>query len=210
MILGDAVVEATDIGDHVALRLSSGRMVLAGQVVLAVPVNAVDTVRFDPPLRPAQARLAREKHQGRAMKMLLRVQGVRPGVLVTGEAEGLRLMFAERVLSDGSTLIIGFGLYDEVTDTSFAAMQRAVTRFFPEATLLAHDWHDWIRDPWSFGTWVSHGLGQGALFAGPEWAAKGRLHFATSDIAAKESGWFEGAVVAGEAAAEAILALNQP
>jgi hypothetical protein len=35
--------------------------------------------------------------------MLLRVKGVRPGVLVTGQAEGLRLMFAERSLSDGPT-----------------------------------------------------------------------------------------------------------
>ena len=180
------------------------------QVVLALPVNAVDRVRFAPPLRPAQARLAREKHQGRAIKMLMRVRGAHPGTLVTGEAEGLRLMFAERNLSDGSTLIIGFGLYDEVPDTSHAAMSRAVTRFFPEATLLEHDWHDWIRDPWSAGTWVSHGLGQSPLFAGPEWAQKGRLHFATSDIAACESGWFEGAVLSGEAAADAILSTRRP
>lgn len=210
VLLGDALVAVTENADHASLRLSSGRVVQARQVVLAVAVNAVDTVRFDPPLRPAQARLARERHQGRAIKMLLQVQGVRPGVLVTGEAEGLRLMVAERTLSDGSTLIIGFGLYDEVPDTSFSAMQRAVTRFFPEATLLAHDWHDWIRDPWSSGTWVSHGLGQAPLFAGPEWAAKGRLHFATSDIAPRESGWFEGAILAGEAAADAILAINSP
>ena len=208
VILGDAVVEVTDKGDHAALRLSSGQTVLAGQVVQAVPVNAVGTIRFGPTLRPAQARLARDKHQGRAIKMLLQVKGVRPGVLVTGQAEGLRLMFAERNLSDGSTLIIGFGLYDEVPDTSFAAMQRAVAQFFPEATLLAHDWHDWIRDPWSSGTWVSHGMGQGPLFAGPEWAAKGRLHFATSDIASSESGWFEGAIIAGEAVAETILGIN--
>ena len=209
VILGDAVVEVTDAGDQVALRLSSGQTVLAGQVILAVPVNAVDRVRFDPPLRPAQARLAQEKHQGRAIKMLLQVKGVRPGILVTGKAEGLRLMVAERSLSDGSTLIIGFGLYDEVPDTSFAAKQRAVAQFFPEATLLAHDWHDWIRDPWSSGTWVSHGMGQGPLFAGTEWAAKGRLHFATSDIASRESGWFEGAIIAGEAVAETVLGINQ-
>ena len=34
VILGDAVVEVTDKGDHAALRLSSGQTVLAGQVVL--------------------------------------------------------------------------------------------------------------------------------------------------------------------------------
>lgn len=206
VIQGDAAVAVADRGDHVALRLSSGDELQARHAILAVPVNAVGTISFDPPLRPTQARLAAEKHQGRALKMMMRVQGVKPGTLVTGEACGLRLMFAERGLSDGATLVIGFGLYDEAPDTSFAAMSRAVSTFFPEGRLLAHDWHDWIRDPWSAGTWVSHGLGQGPLFAAPEWAARGRLHFATSDIASRESGWFEGAVISGEEAAEAILA----
>lgn len=209
VILGDAVVEVTDRDEQVTLRLSSGRRITARQAVIAVPVNAISTLRFDPPLRPAQARLAAERHQGRAIKMLFRVRGVAPGTLVTGEAGGLRLMFAERTLSDGSTLIIAFGLADEVTDTSDTAMRRALATFFPEATLLGLDWHDWLRDPWSSGTWVSHGLGQSPLFAEQEWAPKGRLHFATSDIAPRESGWFEGAVVAGEAAADAILGLNE-
>lgn len=206
VILGDAVVEVTDRDESVTLRLSSGTEVAARHAIVAVPVNALGTMRFDPPLRPTQARLAAERHQGRALKMLLRVAGVQPGTLVTGEAEGLRLMFAERSLSDGTTLVIGFGLYDEVSDTSHAAMARAVQAFFPEGRLLGHDWHDWIRDPWSAGTWVSHGLGQGPLFAAPEWAPKGRLLFASSDIAPRDSGWFEGAILSGEAAAEAILA----
>lgn len=206
VITGDAVVEVTDSGDQVSLRLSSGATVTARQAVVAVPVNAIGTMRFDPALRPAQAQLVAEGHKGRALKMMLRVQGVEPGILVTGEACGLRLMLSDHRLSDGTTLVIGFGLYDEVPDTSLAAMSRAVSAFFPEGRLLAHDWHDWIRDPWSAGTWVSHGLGQSSLYAAPEWAPKGLLHFATSDIAPAESGWFEGAILAGEAAAEAILA----
>lgn len=206
VILGDAVTAVADRGDHVAVRLSSGAVVKALQAVVAVPVNALATIHFDPALRPPQAQLATERHQGRAMKMMLRVQGVAPGTLVTGESEGLRLMFAERRLQDGSTLIIGFGLHDEVTDTSHVAMARAVGTFFPEGRLLSHDWHDWIRDPWSAGTWVSHGLGQSPLFEGAAWAAWGRLHFATSDIASRDSGWFEGAIIAGEEAADAILA----
>jgi monoamine oxidase len=209
VILGDAVVAVADRGDHAALRLSSGQELRAGQLVVAVPVNALDTIRFDPPLRPSQTQLSKEGHQGRAVKVLMRVRGVQPGVLVTGEAGGLRLMLSERALSDGTTAVIGFGLADEVADTSGAAIDRALRQFFPEATLLDNDWHDWVRDPWSAGTWVSHGLGQSALFAAAEWAQLGRLHFAGSDIAATGSGWFEGAVASGEAAADAILALAE-
>ncbi|MFN0116293.1 MAG: flavin monoamine oxidase family protein [Paracoccaceae bacterium] len=208
VVLGDAVAEVTDWGDRVRLRLSSGRQVEALQVIVAVGVNALATIRFDPPLRARQQQVTQDRHMGRAIKMLLRVSGVRPGILVTGEAEGLRWMFSERTFPDGTTAIIAFGLYDEVKDTSFAAMSRAVSRFFPEATLLSHDWHDWVRDPYSSGTWVSHGLGQSPLYGAEAWAALGRLHFATSDIARRESGWFEGAVIAGEAAADAILAAD--
>ena len=37
------------------------------------------------------------------------------------------------------------------------------------------------------------------------WQPEGRLAFATSDIAADQAGWFEGAVIAGETAAKALL-----
>jgi monoamine oxidase len=42
--------------------------------------------------------------------------------------------------------------------------------------------------------------------ADPEnWQPEGRLAFATSDIAPDQAGWFEGAIIAGEAAATALL-----
>ena len=37
------------------------------------------------------------------------------------------------------------------------------------------------------------------------WQAEGRMAFATSDIAPGHAGWFEGAIIAGEAAAKALL-----
>ena len=35
------------------------------------------------------------------------------------------------------------------------AVAGALQRFFPEAELVAWDWHDWVADPWSRGTWVA-------------------------------------------------------
>ena len=202
---GDAVVAITDRGDHFDLRLSSGALVQAGQVVCATALNAIRTIRFDPPLPEGPATLAAKGHVGRAVKVLARVRGVTPGNLVTGKAHGLRWMFTERDLGDGETLIIAFGLADEMPDTSHAAIEAAIQTFFPEATLIEHDFHDWNRDPFSAGTWVSHPLGLTDLFEPGVWADHPRLHFATSDIAHAETGWFEGAIIAGEAAAAAIL-----
>jgi monoamine oxidase len=209
VILGDPVATLDDHGTHITARLSSGRTLQARRAILAVGVNALRSLRLTPPLHAEQARLAQEGHRGRAMKMLMKVEGVEPGVLVTGEAGGLRWMLSERKLGT-ATLVIGFGLYDEVTDTSAPAISAALRRFFPEARLLAHDWHDWIRDPWSSGTWVSVGLGATALHEHAHWTASGNLGFATSDTAPENAGWYEGAVCAGQTAAdECIAALSK-
>ena len=208
--LNDPAATIEDHGNHVGIRLSSGRNISALHAIVAVPVNALRTLRFEPPLATAQSRLAADGHPGRAIKVLLKLRNTSPGILATGEAEGLRWIFTERDLGDGLVLAIAFGLYDEVPDTSRVAMSRAVAAFLPEAMFVSHDWHDWVRDPFSAGTWVSHGLGQTPLFAPELWQLRGRLAFATSDLAAEEAGWFEGAVRAGEAAADAVLRALSP
>jgi monoamine oxidase len=208
VIVGDPVATLDDHGSHVSARLSSGHTVKARRAILAVGVNALRTIRISPPLRPEQARLAADGHRGRAIKMLMKVEGVEPGILVTGNAGGLRWMLSERKLGQ-ATLVIGFGLYDEVTDTSAPAIEAALQTFFPEARLLSHDWHDWVRDPWSSGTWVSVGLGASARHDPAHWTANGNIGFATSDTAPDESGWYEGAVCAGQTAAEECIAALQ-
>jgi nicotine dehydrogenase len=105
------------------------------------------------------------------------------------------------VSDDGATLIVAFALADGTLDpfdrTSVAA---SLARFFPEAELIAWDWHDWLSDPYAKGTWVA--LPAKATWIGdPEiWGREGRLAFATSDFAGHAAGWFEGAIRSGEAA----------
>ena len=100
-------------------------------MIVAVAVNAVGAIRFDPPLRSTQQRLTQERHHGRAVQILMRASGGAPGILVTGAAKGLRWMFLDLVQRDGHTATIGFGLYDEVRDTSFGAMRRVAKEVLP-------------------------------------------------------------------------------
>lgn len=206
VILGDAAVVVRDTGDSIVVRLSSGRMVQTARAIVAVPLNGLKTLQFDPRLPPQQAEQVAQGHLGRAVKLLMQVDGVQPGVLATGGLDGVRWMFAERQMMQGSTAIIGFALYDEWRDPSRAQVQAALHRFFPESRLVAFDWHDWVRDPWSAGTWVSPAAGQVAIFDPQTWGGHRRMNFATSDTTFRDAGWFEGAVVAGEAAADAAIA----
>jgi monoamine oxidase len=75
-------------------------------------------------------------------------------------------------------------------------------RLVPNAEFISYDWHDWINDPFAQGTWVAAPADIADAFSAEAWKPEGRIAFATSDIAAEQAGWFEGAVRSGEAAAD--------
>jgi monoamine oxidase len=81
----------------------------------------------------------------------------------------------------------------------------ALQRFFPQADLVAWDWHDWVADPHARGTWVALPADMLEIADPENWQPEGRLAFATSDISPDQAGWFEGAIIAGEATAKALL-----
>jgi monoamine oxidase len=85
-----------------------------------------------------------------------------------------------------------------------------VARFFPEARLLASDWHDWVGDSFARGTWIAPLLGAEQALAPATWRRAGRLAFASSGIAPGEAGWFEGAMISGLHAADEIAAELAP
>jgi monoamine oxidase len=114
-------------------------------------------------------------------------------------------MFAEREGAEGTTLIVGFGL-DGIDPSRRRDVARCLRRLFPEARLVAWDWHDWVADPWARGTWVALPAAAAWIADSALWRPEGRLAFASSDYAAKSPGWFEAALTAGEEAASGLLA----
>jgi monoamine oxidase len=133
------------------------------------------------------------------------VTGVGVGILATGGGDGLEWMFSERSARDGATMIVGFGIASAGVDPARPGdVERAVARFFPEARLLAFDWHDWIADPFARGTWVASRLGAEGDAAAATWRRAGRLAFASSDFASFGAGWFDAAALSGAEAAQEI------
>jgi monoamine oxidase len=110
-------------------------------------------------------------------------------------------MFSARAGRDGTTLIVGFGLARNFDPAQPGVVERAVARFFPEAKVLAYDWHDWVADPYARGTWIAPVLGAEQALAPATWRMTNLLAFASSDISPEAAGWFEGAMISGLAAA---------
>jgi monoamine oxidase len=192
--------------EGVTVTTADGAEHRARAVLLATGINPLRNIRFSPPLPAEKAAAIAVGHLGRAVKVWAKVKGVPVGIVACGGGTGIQWMFSERDTTDGATLLVGFGTQaDGWTPDLPGDIATAVARFFPEATLLAADWHDWNADPFALGAWTAAKVGAEAATAAATWQAAGPLAFATSDFAPEQAGWFEGAIVSGEAAAAELL-----
>lgn len=197
-------VRQDDAGVEVAL--ADGSSCRAARAVLALPVNTLPAIGFEPAL-PGGTAEALGTNAGRGIKLWLRARGVPDGVLAAGAGEGLHWLYADRALEGGDVLLIGFGYEDPAFDPgAHADVERALRAFFPGAELVASDHHDWVADPFSRGTWATATVGSAELLTAARFPPHGRIAFATSDVAPDEAGWIEGALIAGAAAARWALA----
>jgi monoamine oxidase len=206
LLLGAPVIAIDQSADEALVTIANGRKVHARAAIVCLPINALNAIAFTPALSEAKSAAIVRRHGGKAIKVWIKARGVSVGQLATGGGEGLSWMFAERTAEDGTTLVVSFGLAGNGLDPDDRhAVAGALQRFFPKAEFVAWDWHDWVSDPWSRGTWVA--LPADALeMADPgNWQPEGRLAFATSDISPDQAGWFEGAIIAGETAAQTLL-----
>jgi monoamine oxidase len=193
-------------GDEVIAMSRGAAKWRARAALLATGLNPLRAVAFDPALPTPQTMALSIGHLGASVKIWAKVQGVPVGVLATGGGEsvkaGIEWMFSERLAADDATLIAGFGLAANFDPARPGAVARELARFFPEARLLAYDWHDWVGDPFARGTWVATPLGAERAVAAATWRGTGPLAFASSDISPEGAGWFDAAIISGLQAAD--------
>lgn len=186
----------------VQITVTDDSVLTADAVVVAIGINQLSAMTFDPPLPAKKAHAVSAGHGGRAFKIWARVNGVALGTLTTGTPDGLQLAFAERDAGDGAVMVVGFGVTDASTrldDPEWRAGQ--IRKLMPNADVVASDTHDWVDDPFARGTWVAAFAGQEDGLDPDVWRPEGRIVFASSDIAREQAGWFEAAIISGEDAA---------
>jgi monoamine oxidase len=209
--LSSAVAQISQDEAGVFATTAAGERIAARHAVIATGINALQSVSFAPALPELRKAAIARGHCGKAFKLWIRARGVAVGTLATGGGEGIELLFAERAAPDGSVLLIGFGLHlGNARPGDAAWVRREFQRLAPNAEFIDYDWHDWIGDPYARGTWVSVPFDMAEAYESAAWQPFGRIAFASSDIAAEQAGWFEGAVRSGEAAADWIISSSQP
>jgi len=196
--LGSPVAAVSMRGDGVQVTGRDGSGHRAGAVVVAVPLNALHAIEFDPPL-PDDKRAAIALGQAsRGIKLMLRARGeaVSQGAIRVGHPFGY--LATEEIDDDGTQLLIGFGPDAARCDPGdLGGVQRDLDAILPGYQAVAATTHDWLADEFAQGTWAIHRPGWYEHHHAAMQRPEGRLRLAGSDLADGWSGFIDGAIESG-------------
>lgn len=207
-------------GELVSIRSEIGEQVVASNVVLAMsPANA-HRIHFNPPLPEKRAQLQMRAPMARMAKVVMRFenafwknQGL-SGVVMDSEQLGI-LMFPGTKPTDTAKTLIGFigGEYrDAWAGNDSAGRQQAIRALLTSAfdceppEFVYYNETDWTHQPWAQGGPVTF-FPPGVMTATGSALRDsiGQIHFAGTEASTMWSGYLEGGVRAGLAAAESLL-----
>ena len=188
---GGAVVETVD-----------GGRIHARRVISTLPVNASGGIRFTPPLPEAWQRQAAETVASQGTKVWLRARGHVPRFFAyASQHDPLSVLKAEFYASDDDgdyTILVAFGPdHTRIDLNDLAGLQAAVDAFRPGIEITEVTAHDWMSDPYSRNTWMTHRPGQLTRDLADLQQPQGALHFATTDNANLWGGFIDGAIESG-------------
>jgi monoamine oxidase len=220
--LGDRVTTATAVqaivDDGAAVEVvTAGGAQRASRVVLAVPPACARMIEVA--WAPAQRRYLDAVHTGGVVKCFAaydrafwRDAGWSGEVYRPSGVVRATVALTDR--DDGAPVLLGFVVGAEAARWASrdprerrAVVLEALVASFGEAAArpVAYREHDWASERWSGGCVAS--LPPGARTAGAAWRAPhGRIHLAGTESATSWPGYMEGALEAGERAADEILA----
>ena len=202
--LSTPVTRVTETPGGVEVSGERGVLATARWALVAVPINLLAHISFEPAL-PDGVRALAGANAGRALKVWVRARGLPAGSLAVGRGRGLHWVYADRELGDGDVLAFGFGFQQVDFDpTNADSVSDAIRAFWPRSTILAHACHNWNSDEFARGTWLTE-FPHRRLPAAEGPVADRRVVLAGSDVARQEAGWIEGALLSGAQAAGWIL-----
>ncbi|KAK3179285.1 hypothetical protein K4F52_009256 [Lecanicillium sp. MT-2017a] len=208
--MGAAVTEISDEdGSHVSVTTIDGRTIHAKAAVVAIPINTLAHVKISPPLPAAVAQMVQDRNPVKASKLWALVKGhVAPfAAMAPPGKHPINAIRVERRWGDNTLVLCMCADADAVPfgDSQVTAVQAALRKFVPEIDVLEVAGHDWNRDPFSRGGWMMHRPRHFIKGVAALMEPHGRIYFAGSDVTATNTGFIEGAMSSGAAAARAIL-----
>lgn len=208
--LATPVAAISQTGELVEVHTRAGETLGARSVIVAVPLNVLPQIEFDPPLSDGKQQGLALGQASRGIKIFIRARGeaISHNAIRAGHPFGY--LDTETLLDDGTQVLIGFGLDAEACDANdHPSLQRALDDILPGYDVVDATAHDWLADEFSRGTWAIHRPGWYARHHAEMRRPEGRVLLAGSDLANGWAGFIDGAIESGLTAAarvERILA----
>jgi monoamine oxidase len=191
-----AAVARRNGGVEVSTR--EGETIPARAAVVAVPLNALGAIDFDPPLSETKQEAVALGQASRGVKVFIQARG--EPIFQNGIKPGhpFGYLDTEILHPDGTQLMIGFGYDQDLCDPAdLAAVQRQLDEILPGYEALAATAHDWVADEFSRGTWAIHRPGWYTKYHAEMQRPEGPLLIAGSDFANGWAGFMDGAIESG-------------
>jgi monoamine oxidase len=195
--LGTTVTRVVQTADGAAVTCADGTLVRARRVISTLPVNGIAGIEWDPGLPGAWQRASAETVASQGVKVWVKASGRVPRFFAyASQRHPISVLKTE--FADDATVLVGFGPdHTQLDVTSVAGVQAAVDALRPGLEVVEVAAHDWMKDPLSRTTWMTHRPGQLTRdLAGLQQPA-GVVHFASSDNASLWGGFVDGAVESG-------------
>lgn len=208
VLLGTRVEEIVQSDTGVTLQTSDGERT-ASAAIVAVPVNTLGSIRFDPELSDAKQEATREGVVSLGVKIWAKVAGGFPSVF-SAAPDRFPLSFVETFAStaDGGTVVLAFGPSAATLSPSDPdPVAKAIEDMMPGARVEEVGGHDWVRDPFAQQTWATYSPGTLLRWVPELERREGRIAFAGSDIARGWVSYMDGAIETGLRASREIEAV---
>jgi pseudooxynicotine dehydrogenase len=204
--LGTPVAAVRVRGDRVEVETRAGELHHAAVAVVAVPLNVLGTIEFEPALSEGKQEAIALGQASRGLKIFLRVRGGEVLQNAIRPEHPFGYLDTEVLLGDGEQLQIGFGIDAERCDSNGRGLQRQLDEILPGYELVDATWHDWLVDEFARGTWAIHPPGWYMRHHAEMRRPEGRVILAGSDLANGWSGFIDGAIESGLEAGAAAAA----
>src|SRR5262245_22273200 len=196
--LSTPVVAVAQREGGVEVHTRAGETIQARRVVVAVPLNALGGIEFDPPLSDTKQAGIELGQASRGVKIFIHARG--EPVFTNGirPRHPFGYLDTEIIYPDETQLMIGFGYDQAICDASdLAGVQRQLDDIIPGYEALAATAHDWLADEVSRGTWATHRPGSCMTCHAGLQRPEGAVRLAGSDFANGWAGFMDGAIESG-------------
>ncbi len=184
--------------DGVEVETRAGAVHAARRAVVAVPLNTLAAIEFEPALSAGKQAGVALGQASRGIKIFIHAQGDAASQNAIRPGHPFGYLDTEIQESDGSQIMIGFGYDAAICDAGDpAGVQAQMDRIMPGYRVLAATAHDWLADEFSQGTWAIHRPGWYTRHYAEMRRPEGPVLLAGSDLAAGWAGFIDGAIETG-------------